>query len=434
MSKSAYDRNLSELEIVAIEEGVNDGLSPAEIGRRLNRDPSGIRKEIRNFSSYFGSKKECSVCLNRDSCRIGFLCEKIRNYERCSSCKDCSSAGSRCPFLKIRINCARLEKKHICNCCEKKDKCEITIRYIAYQAIIKHEAAQNRSHVPLKFEVLPQDFLDYLSDRICAGLSPDIVLNTLPEKYRDYKLSTPTLYSYIEKGLLKARNIDLRNKVSRKGYGTGEKRVKKTPGSHQLNGRSIENLSKEDLERPLGVAEMDTVEGIKGGAVLLTLMIPKYSLMLAYKMPSKTGAEVKLRLSILEFKLGKYFKILFSKIIPDNGSEFLDYESLEKSIHGKQKRCQIYYTHAYASYEKPHVENNHILLRWLIRKGYDISLISEDKIMEIINILNNYPRPEKGYKTPIELMEEELGPEVLKKLDLKKIPIEELNLHISLID
>ena len=433
MSKSINDRNLSELEITAIEQYLNDGKCPAQIGRLLGRDPSGIRKEIKNFSSYFGYRKICSLCLRKEECKIGYLCRKIKDYKKCSKCKACEKAASLCPHFRIEIDCERLKKIHVCNNCEKKKECEVTLRYIAFQAVIKHEAVQNSSHVPLKFEQLPKEFLDYLSDRICAGISPDIILHTLPKKYQEYRVATATLYSYVDKGLLKSKNIDLRNKVSRKGYGSADKRVKKVR-SHQLNGRSIENLSEEDLERPLGVAEMDTVEGIRGGAVLLTLMIPKYSLMLAYKMSSKSAAEVKLKLSILEFKLGKYFKILFSKLIPDNGSEFLDYDSLEKSIFGKQKRCQIYYTHPYASYEKPHVENNHILLRWLIRKGYDISLISEDKIMEIINILNNYPRPEKGYKTPIELMEEELGSEILKKLDLKKIPIEELNLHISLTD
>ncbi len=68
---------------------------------------------------------------------------------------------------------------------------------------------------------------------------------------------------------------------------------------------------------------------------------------------------------------------------------------------------EIYYTHTYASYEKPHVENNHILLRWLIRKGYDISLLSSDDILSVINRLNNYPRPNKDYKTPLQLLEEE---------------------------
>ena len=48
-----------------------------------------------------------------------------------------------------------------------------------------------------------------------------------------------------------------------------------------------------------------------------------------------------------------------------NGCEFLDFDLLEKSIHSDiNKRMEIHYTETYASYQKPHIENNHILLRW----------------------------------------------------------------------
>lgn len=94
---------------------------------------------------------------------------------------------------------------------------------------------------------------------------------------------------------------------------------------------------------------------------------------------------------------------------------------------------EVYYTHTYASYEKPHIENNHILLRWLIKKGYDITLLSADNILDIINRLNNYPRPNKGYKTPLQLLEEELGDYILELLDLHHIPITELNMKDMII-
>ena len=62
-----------------------------------------------------------------------------------------------------------------------------------------------------------------------------------------------------------------------------------------------------------------------------------------------------------------------------NGCEFLDFDLLEKSIHSDiNKRMEIHYTETYASYQKLHIENNHILLRWLIHKGYDITLLSAD--------------------------------------------------------
>ncbi len=125
----------------------------------------------------------------------------------------------------------------------------------------------------------------------------------------------------------------------------------------------------------------------------------------------------------------RYFYILFKKVIPDNGVEFLDFKGLEKSVFELlDKRFEVHYTHTYASYEKPHIENNHILLRWLIKKGYDITLLSADDILDIINRLNNYPRPKKGYRTPLQMLEDSLGSEILEILNLHHIPIEKLNM------
>ncbi|MBQ9154664.1 MAG: hypothetical protein IJ130_12755, partial [Solobacterium sp.] len=90
------------------------------------------------------------------------------------------------------------------------------------------------------------------------------------------------------------------------------------------------------------------------------------------------------------------------------------------------------YTHSYSSYEKPHVENMHILLRWLVQKGADIGKLTESDIEQIILRLNNYPRPDKHYKTPIQLLEEDLGTSIIRKLGLRKIPLENLNMHYIL--
>ena len=194
-------------------------------------------------------------------------------------------------------------------------------------------------------------------------------------------------------------------------------------------------FEQEEREKgPLGIVELDTVEGIKDGELLFTIMFPYFSLMLAYKTKSKLQEEIKKILDFLEEKLDSYFYILFKKGIPDNGCEFLDFNGLEKSIHlDLKKRMKIHYTHAYAPYEKPHIENNHILLRWLIQKGYDITLLSSDDIIDIINRLNNYPRAKKEFKTPLQLLAEELRNDVLELLNLHHIPIEELNMKDMII-
>lgn len=431
MGRNLNSKNLSALECGNIEYMLNDGLRPSSIAINLGRDPTTIRKEIKSFSFYVGKDVKCSNCANIKKCHQHFMCSPVPDNKNCSSCKYCNRAARRCPLFKISIDCERLSKRHVCNGCSKIRKCKITCRYIASYATEKHKSLQNTSHHSLKIDEFPNDYQEYLSRKICDGISPEVILGTLPERFEPYRISVPTLYEYIDKGLLSCNNMDLKTKVSRRAYGSNTVR-RNTVKGHQLNGRSIENLDEEDKKYPFGVIEIDTVEGIKGGAVLFTMLIPKCSLMLAYKLKSKTQEEVKRVLDMLEQQLGDCFYTIFRTVIPDNGTEFVNYEYLEKSIYGNQPRCHVYYTHTYASYEKPHVENNHILLRWLIKKGVDITEISEETILEIIVKLNNYPRKSKGFQTPIELFEKEVGSEILDILGFYKISIEDLSMKVKL--
>lgn len=436
MSRNYSNKNLSNLELGNIEFYLNEGKSPAEIGRLLSKDPSGIRKEIKKYCSYFGSQRKCSHCLNKDNCHEKYLCERIVDKIRCSQCKYCTHAVKICPNYKVKIECELLKKNHhVCNGCELYTKCKNPkIKYHAETAIKKHDAVQRVSRIDIKLDKFPNEFKNYISDRIKNGISPDVTLNTLPEKFKMFKVSIPTLYDWIDKGLLDCCNMDLRNKISRVRYGSNTLK-RNTVKGHQLNGRSIEDLTDEERKnRPLGIAEFDTVEGIKGGELLFTIMIPCFSLMLAFKIERKTQEEIIKQLDILEKKLVRYFYILFKKVLPDNGVEFLDFKGLEKSVFELlDRRLEIHYTHTYAPYEKPHIENNHILLRWLVKKGYDITLLSSKDILDIINRLNNYPRPKKGYRTPLQMLEESLGKDILERLDLHHIPIEKLNMKDMII-
>ena len=431
MGRNYSNKNLTELELANIEFYLGENKGYTEIGKILEKDESTIRKEIKNYSSFIGVTRKCSNCLNKDDCHEKYLCERISDNIRCSQCKYCSNAPKLCSNYKTNIDCELLKKHHhVCNGCELYNKCKkVKIKYIAEVAIKMHNTVQRVSRIGTKLDSFPQEFKDYLSDRIKNGISPDVIMNTLPDKYKMYKSCTSSFYDWIDKGLLDCCNLDLRNKVSRVRY--GESTVKRnTVKGHQLNGRSIEDLTQEERDnRTLGIAEFDTVEGIKGGELLFTIMIPCFSLMLAFKIEHKTQEEIGKVLDDLEDILDSYFYVLFRKVIPDNGGEFTDFTILETSIHPTlNKRMNVYYTHTYASYEKPHIENNHILLRWLIKKGYDITKLDADDILNIINRLNNYPRPKKGYKTPLQLLEEELGDYILDLLSLHHIPIEKLNM------
>ena len=168
MGRNYSNKNLTELEIGNIEFYLNENKSPAEIARLLSKDPSGVRKEIKKYSSFFGNARKCSNCLNKDNCHEKYLCDKILDKIKCSKCKYCVQAVKICPNYKITIDCDLLKKNHhVCNGCELYLKCKkVKIKYHAQTAIKMHNAVQRVSRIDVKLDKFPQEFKDYLSSRI----------------------------------------------------------------------------------------------------------------------------------------------------------------------------------------------------------------------------------------------------------------------------
>jgi IS30 family transposase len=104
---------------------------------------------------------------------------------------------------------------------------------------------------------------------------------------------------------------------------------------------------------------METVEGVKGGKVLLTIMFRNCSLMLAFLLDSKTQSEVKRVFDELTEMLGiKLFSQLFKVILTDGGTEFQNPHSLEYTDN-EHLGANIYYCNPYSSWQKCMIEKNH---------------------------------------------------------------------------
>jgi IS30 family transposase len=84
----------------------------------------------------------------------------------------------------------------------------------------------------------------------------------------------------------------------------------------------------------------------------------------------------------------------------DDGSEFLDAESLERScLKPGEKRTTCYYVHPYNAYERGSNENANKLTRRFVPKGMDIGKLKESDLKRIERWMNNYPRRMFGYKS-----------------------------------
>ena len=244
----------------------------------------------------------------------------------------------------------------------------------------------------------------HIEDKIIKEkYSPDAVIGEIEEKGLKFetKISTKTLYNYIDRGdvFLNLTNKDL--PVKKEGKKRDYKKIK--IAHKNLKGTSIEERPREvDNREKYGDWEMDCVVGKRegGGAVLLVLSERSRREEIIIKMPSKTQESVVAALDKLERKYGKGFKEKFKTITVDNGCEFLDYKGIKRSIKSKdKKRTDLYYAHPYSSWERGTNENINKLIRRFIPKGTDIDKISKKRIKYIENWINNYPRRIFGYKS-----------------------------------
>src|SRR5690554_2014582 len=229
--------------------------------------------------------------------------------------------------------------------------------------------------------------------------------------YQRTPISERTLYNYIDRELL--LNVTKKD-LPRKGKSSKRKYTRTTRRIKDVNAKRIDDRPEEANDRSeLGHWEMDCVESGrgKGKASLLVLVERMSRNTLVFKLRAQTQKEVQRRLDQLEKKIGfKRFSKRFKSITVDNGSEFLDWRSLEKSCisTGTNPRTQIYYCHPFHSWERGTNEQVNGHIRRFVPKGCAISEYSTKEILEIQEWLNNYPRRVLNGKSSIEVIQKEI--------------------------
>ena len=174
-------------------------------------------------------------------------------------------------------------------------------------------------------------------------------------------VSEKTLYKYIEDGALSVNNIDLPRKVryrERKKKQMGYKVDKAC-----LEGRRYDDYLKFLKEnKDISIVQMDTVEGRRGGKVLLTIHFVDTSFMLMLLRDANNSKSVSQWFKWIYDAIGpKEYKILLFLILGDNGSEFSDPVKIER-VNGKNKLANVFYCYPYSAFLKPEIENNHELI------------------------------------------------------------------------
>lgn len=429
-------KHLTLSDRVNIQSSLNMKKSFSEIANEIDFSVSSISREVSKYSTTVRKGaygKKFNNCKLNYTCQIFGLCDDIKcnkNY-----CKFCDKCLSICPNF-IEEKCAKLTKpSHVCNGCDKLRNCVLEKRiYTATEADALYNKILRESRSGFN---LTEEKLNQLNELIPQAVKRGLSINAIINEYKDVlMLSETTIYKYISAGIIKGiGNIDLPLKVKYKPRKDKSKEFK-VDKSCRLN-RTYEDFLKYIKENPdLNIVEIDSVEGKKGGKVLLTIYFRKSNLMLGFIREHNDSKSVTNIFKELYDLLGKeIFKNMFTIILTDNCSEFSNPKAIEyiDSNCPNEEIIKIFYCDPHVPGQKGGIEHNHTLLRRIIPKGTSLDDFSQEDINLTFNHINSYTREALNNTIPYNIFKHMYGDEIINKLGIKFIPFEELNLTPKLI-
>ena len=201
-----------------------------------------------------------------------------------------------------------------------------------------------------------------------------------------------TFYNYIDRGELRVQHGDT-------PYHPDEKRKSpRTPHPAKTNEqhRSMDDRD-EAANNPteVGHYEMDTIVSCSGGKGGLLVLIDRFTKFYLIERIPHISQKCVMR-ALRKLRKKGYLQNVKS-ITTDNGCEFSSQKKLDKFF-GKV----VYYTRAYAAWEKGCIENcNRIVRRWY-PKGTDFSKVSNADIKKLMDRINSIHRASLGGATAFE--------------------------------
>ena len=416
-----------------IQSELDKGSSFKRIADILGKDCTTISKEVKKHrtfeqtGAYGKSFNNCIHCVTH-SCSKRMVCDTCTNKRRpCWNCGKCITVCKEyAPF-----SCPKLAKApFVCNSCTEKNRCALEKAFYRASAAQK-SYSQIRSEARSGFAVSEAE-LKRLNAIVSPLLKKGQSLHHICINHADeLMVSERTLYTYVNNGLLDAINLDMPRTVRmrpRKKKSTALKVDKKCRIGRTY--ADFKAFMEKNPDTPF--RECDSVEGVKGGKVLLTVHFVQQGLQLAFLRDSNDSQSViDIFTELYNVLTPDTFISLFPVLLCDNGSEFSNPSAIEYDKVGK-KRTTVFYCNPNASFEKGSCENNHEMIRRIIPKGTDLGLYTQEQITLMMCHINSYARKNLGNKSPYDVFAFQYGEIILKKLGLRKIPPDEIILSPKL--
>lgn len=307
--------------------------------------------------------------------------------------------------------------------------------YSSEEAQKKHEEKRKKSRKKKILEKSPRllSSIKALLRNKDVEYSPEIIAQLSKQgkiKGAEARVCANTIYSAIYQGIGGLNIADMPHKM---------RYYKKSKNIHTLTKPVSEKKAEYSIEKmPEGTRESDTyfegdsIIGTRTGKhnTLITLVNKVSQFTFIRRSENKTAKATVSVLDELEKEIPQMSEFV-KVILWDNGVEFSNFEDMMKSVRDRRKkRFKAYFAHPYASYERGSNENKNRMIRRTFKKGKAVEKLSDEDILNMAKKINNMPRKALGYRTPLEVFEENLKK---KNIDTKFLDIYRVELPKCLV-
>ena len=430
-SKKGNRQHLTLSDRIYIEQGLERQLRFKDIAAFIEKDATTVSKEIRRHRIEKTANRSTALCIHRDECTKTGMC----NNRHCGKrlCGKCTQRNCHiyCREYQVAICVKLIRAPYVCNGCGMKS-CRQSTKYYyrAGYADQRYREVLSETRKGINKTPLELDDMDRIISPLLKQGQP--LGHIYVTHGKELGCSRRTLYHYIDQGAFTARNLDLPRKVRYKPRKKRNLAQKEIPSYR--NGRTYKDFLRFLEQNPdTNIVEMDTVEGTRGGPVLLTMFFRSCGFMLIRLLEHNTQDNVCSQFNALERCLGiEGMNHTFPVILTDNGSEFKNPALIETNING-ELRTRLFYCDPMASWQKGRLEKNHEFIRYILPKGYPFDNLSHSDAVLLMNHINSIARASLNGRTPFELASLLLPDKLLRFLGAKAIPHDKVLLKPRLL-
>lgn len=265
--------------------------------------------------------------------------------------------------------------------------------------VYSHDLAQRKYQKRQKEKPKSVRFTDVVKNNVEALLkedySPEQIVGTL-KKLEKTTVSKEWIYQYIwkdkkQKGTLHTHLRNQGRRYRKRGNLKDNRGIIKNRVDIDKRPKIVEKRSR------FGDLEVDLIIGKNHNQAILTINERASGMLKMRKIDSKNAALVSN--AIIE-ELEEW-KPYIHTITADNGKEFANHEFVAQELD-----IEYYFAKPYHSWERGSNENLNGLIRQYFPKKSDFTKITNQKIKEIENKINNRPRKRFNYENPIFVMDQ----------------------------